>query len=392
MKVQPAQHNPTALALLCAATLLGCTPEVSVGDDRDEPAPITEPAEPSPTVPRTGEPTEAAPFQDTAVAYDRLLAGAWSDLHDWELWLDLLALDQPWHASQTSWGFDTSQRAAVSVRAGAEPVADAEVRLAYRGQLAWTARTDARGEVDLFPGLFEPGGGPWDLTAIASGRAAQTFNVQAGSSPPRTITLHDEALPTPTAVDLHWTLDHRHASARQTRWLHEALPALLSELDEALAGPLQPRYGLSLPGATHPLDPALDPLLDLLATEPTPGPARTLTALLTEAAALDWSASARARVCFLVLGAVDLSEEQLPALHAATTELARRGVRVVAIGTSADLSTSFLLRQLAIATQGRWWFVLDDGPSEPTALVGDYTTDDLHAHMRDYIAEAAALP
>jgi hypothetical protein len=378
--------------------LAACHREATVGDP-DPLIPVDSDAlvDEVVTVPVTGTPPAAAPFQDTGASVDRLLAGAWTDLEDWPFWLGLLDLDDPWYDLQTAWGFDTSQRLAVTVLAGQAPVVDAEVRATYRGAEVWQARTDQAGHADLFPGLFDGQGGPWDLTVVRDGLVLQQFSLQAVASPPRVLVLDDAPMPPSDEVDLLWAIDTRRSQDHELDWLQTHLPDLLSTLHEALSDERLPRYGLTLFGdgalTTSPLQTDPDAVLSALQAADAVGSGETsLAPALAEAAARDWSTSARLRVLFLVLGTTTLAEEELASVHASIQALAARGVRVVAVGTSPSLSTSFLLRNVTIATHGAWWFLLDQGPPEQSRLVGAYQTDDLDTHMLRWVLDAADLP
>lgn len=84
------------------------------------------------------------------------------------------------------------------------------------------------------------------------------------------------------------------------------------------------------------------------------------SALQTALDSLEWSAGARARLMFLILDAPphDGTENELYTL---IEKAASKGIRVIPIVCSgADKSTEFLMRSLALATNGTYVFLTDD--------------------------------
>ena len=107
----------------------------------------------------------------------------------------------------------------------------------------------------------------------------------------------------------------------------------------------------------------------------------------------EWSASARARLLFLVLDAPPHNEpEILASLHDSVASAARQGIRVIPVASSGvDKETEFLLRFLDTATGGTYTFLtshsgIGGDHLEPT--IGEYEVELLNNLLIRLIGEA----
>ena len=76
---------------------------------------------------------------------------------------------------------------------------------------------------------------------------------------------------------------------------------------------------------------------------------------------LSWNEEARARIIFLILDAPPHNTEANQAkLNALMREAAKKGIRIVPVGASGiNKSTEYLMRTMAIATNGTYTFLTD---------------------------------
>ena len=107
------------------------------------------------------------------------------------------------------------------------------------------------------------------------------------------------------------------------------------------------------------------------------------TALKTTWTELQWSGAARTRIAFLLLDAPPHYDDQIIAdIHHSVREFASRGIKVIPIAASGiDKPTEFLLRYLAMATNGTYVFLTDDsgvGLPHLTPSVGEYQVEHLN--------------
>ena len=102
--------------------------------------------------------------------------------------------------------------------------------------------------------------------------------------------------------------------------------------------------------------------------------------LQTAISDLEWSAEARARLLFLILDAPPRDKEAVKKLLQEQIQLAaRKGIRIIPLSCSGvDKSTEYLMRSLALLTNGTYTFLTDDsgiGLSHIEPTTDSYTTE-----------------
>lgn len=335
-------------------------------------------------------------FLDTAAERFAVpLAGRWRDADHWDFWEALTADGAPWAAQASRWGFDTRQRFGVLVEAGGVPVTDATVTLSRAGEVVWEARSDGRGRAEVWGGLFDGRGGPFDLRTQAGTHVLTTLGAQPGGASLRTVPVDDEVRDPADAVDVVFLVDTRAYAADALPWIEAALPGLLRDLradvtDQGAAL----RLGVTRFDGRTVASTALSSAVDTTLLQGLRGDRLVdadLGALFDHLAARDWRPEARLRAAVWITAGTDVPDAALPALHEHARELAAAGVRLLPVHLDPDPASAFLFRDLALATGGTWFFVLDPGRPEQTALVGDYLRDDVLEHVRQEVHHLAGL-
>jgi len=111
------------------------------------------------------------------------------------------------------------------------------------------------------------------------------------------------------------------------------------------------------------------------------------TALEKSLQAFDWNTSARARIAFLLLDAPPHQDEQgvVESVQKSIDTYARMGIKLIPVASSGiDKATEFLLRMMAIATDGTYVFITGDsgvGGEHLIASVGEYQVEKLNDLM-----------
>jgi hypothetical protein len=344
-----------------------------------------------------GEPTEPG----------QLTAGEWRDLDHWDFWLNLL-MNDAWSGMQERWGFFTEQRFAVVVTAGEDGphVADAEVVLLDGGQPLWTARTDVRGEADLFAGLFAmPPGGARTLEVTVGEVTTVVEDVQPAWQAPIVVAVDEAVEPPAQILDLMFMIDTTGSMDDELSYLQAELADVIDRVRQEVGQDTMFRVSVNFyrddgdeyvvkPFAfTTDIDQAL---VDLNAQEAGGGgdlPEAVDKALDNAIDSHEWSASAVARLCFLVLDAPPHDDAQIVAnVRASIKAAAAKGVRLIPLAASGtDKELEFLLRFGAIASGGTYTFLTDhsgigNGHSEPT--IGAYQIEHLNDMLVRLISEA----
>ena len=348
-----------------------------------------------------GEPEDVVPMPG------QLTAGEWSDHDNWEFWLGLVQPDGPtsvdWSHYIEAWGFYPYKRVLVSVSDANDVAVDVPVKaIANDGTVLWEARTNNDGEAILYPSMFDEQA-PTGLTIEVDGAPAQTIDAPYDDAG-YTFTLTSPA-PASNALDVMFVVD-------VTGSMHDELDYLKSEMASILDEVSMQRPNLAIRASFNfYCDPAewkvrSSPFADVptaledLSKAPECGGGDTPEAVDEglEDALEDhqWSASARARIIFLVLDApphTDGTGQQR--LRDMTALAAKEGVQIIPVMSSgAGKDLEFLLRTLAIATHAPFTFLTDHsgiGGSHIEPTIGNYKVEYLNTLITRIILRSTEL-
>jgi hypothetical protein len=108
---------------------------------------------------------------------------------------------------------------------------------------------------------------------------------------------------------------------------------------------------------------------------------------------LEWSENATSRILFLVLDAPPHYDDQIISeIHSLIAKASKKGIRIIPITASGiDKETEFLMRYMAIATNGSYVFITNDsgiGNDHLVASVGNYQVESLNKLMIRLINES----
>lgn len=301
----------------------------------------------------------------------QLTASEWRDLDHWGFWTELLNTEGHQH---NSWGYDTTGWIPVVVSQNDRPVADALVRL-YNAEEAvvWEARTDNSGEAELFTSMFgEQEKGPYTITveAVGSPEREVMSGVERGSMAQASIELAQEA---PNVLDLMFVIDTTSSMHDELAYIQSELADVIDRVRNNASEDLQLRISINVYCDandtfyvhSNPFTTDVSKALRDLKQVPTCGGGDWQEAVEAGLADgienHDWSASARARLLFLVLDAPPHDNQNtMASLETSTRAAARKGIRIMPVTASGiDKGTEFLMRFMAIATGGSYIFLTD---------------------------------
>lgn len=399
-------HVPVVLALVAVA---GCGAVGGVYERGAGHAPAT-------AAHGSGGGEGGGPARTPAPQSGQLTAGEWRDLDDWRRWRALLDAQSPeervdeFSLAAAVWRFDVGRRFPVRVLADGRPIADARVRLLdAREQPLWDARTDNRGRAELFAGLFGADvEGPFMIVAEARGQTARA-SAEPWAVDHEAETVVALAAPSDPApvVDLMFVVDTTGSMGDELSYLQAELESVIRRVQDQRGRSLRLRVSVDFyrdagdeyvvrPFAfTDDVDEALEQLRDQAADGGGDFEEAVELALADAVDEHEWSASARARLLFLVLDAPPHRDERrLGAIHAAARRAAQLGVRIVPVVASGiDRPTECLTRLLAIATGGTYVFLTDDsgiGDSHLKPTVGEFEVERLDELLVRLIDQSAS--
>lgn len=331
----------------------------------------------------------------------QLTAGEWRDLDRWDYWLDLLK--KPELAAYAElWGFATEQRYSVVVSADGVPLADAGVVLLGPDEApVWRARTDVRGEAELFAGLFgDAVEGPFSISVETSAGAQLVEEVSAGP-----VDVEVEGAQPDARLDLMFVVDTTGSMGDELSYLQAELASVIERVRAEIGETVEIRLSVNFyrdEGDEYvvrafPFTGQIDDAIADLQAQDAGGGGDTPEAVHSALAdAIDehaWSEAATARLCFLVLDAPPHEDAQvLASVRESVRRAAAKGVRIVPLAASGiDQATEFLLRFQAIATGGTYTFLTDHsglGESHLEPTVGEYEVERLDDQMVRLITAA----
>ena len=339
-----------------------------------------------------------------------ITAGEWHDLAKWGFWVDLMRTNKEYDAKREHWKLYPNTRYGCTVQdATGTPYSDVLLTVRDRqNQVVWEGHTDLDGRASIVPDLYTNLDNPtYAVTATIRQRQVDlgalrndiTFTVPASAAVQLASSLRSNL------VDIQLVVD-------ATGSMGDEMAYLKNEFDDVLA-----RVYQQVPDATIRLSSVFyrDHGDDYLTRElPFTEQSTTLMSFIAQQSAggggdtpeavevaLDkainnqsWSASARTRLLFLVLDAPPHhTPEIIGKLRQLTQVAASKGIRIVPITASGiDKETEFLMRMLAIGTQGTYVFITNDsGIGNPHLIpsVGDYQVEYLNELMLRLIVKYA---
>ena len=313
-----------------------------------------------------------------AVSAGKLTAGEVNDFTKWSLWP--MVMDSTHKHFIRTWQIEPRQRYTVQVvNKYGYPIANYPVNLTDKhGNTVYQAITDNTGKAELWNGLF---GTPADVDQPAW----------------QTIVLDETECDLPQSVDVLFVFDATGSMGDELRYLQAEMKDVITRASAATGG-LAIRTG-AVVYRDHGDEyiTRISRLTDDIATTQTfidkqhaagggDYPEAVPEALMAALNSAGWDDNARARVAFLILDAPCHEDSAtLALLHDQILNAASLGVRIVPVVCSGiGESGEYLLRAMALATNGTSFFLTDDSGIGHTHLKP--TTDSLKVeHLNDML-------
>lgn len=325
-----------------------------------------------------------------------ITAGEWNDLDNW-MFLDSLMNTQDYSKMLSYWGFYTNNRISVKVVDGsANPVSDQEVLLKRNETVIWAARSDNKGTAELWLDLYQHNADvDFSTLKIVVGNSVSNA-VKTFSEGINTIVLSQ--YPTPSnKVELAFVVDATGSMSDELEFLKTELLDVINRAKSdnpsvtMLTGSVFYRdEGDEYVTRTSQFSSDIQTTLSFIKNQQANGggdfPEAVHTALDKALNDLQWSSLARTRLLFLVL---DAPPHYTPAvvakLQAEIKQASEKGVKIIPITASGiDKETEFLMRFMAVGTNGTYVFITDDsgvGGEHLEPTVGKYDVEKLNDLM-----------
>lgn len=326
-----------------------------------------------------------------------LTAGEIHDFSKWDLWEDIAAEDLVlW---REYWNIYPAQRYPVQLtNQTGQPVVDAQVSLTdEQGGIVWQARTDNTGKAELWDQLFtnqQKQGRNLKIKVAYKGEQYELPNVSSFQQGYNFMSI-PVACAVNTAVDIVFVVDATGSMQDEIDYLKAELQDVIQSVQDTL-----PAADLSLGSVFYrdqgeayltrktPLSSVISRTTDFIKAQEADGggdnPEAVEEALRVAVEEMNWRPDAATKLMFLVLDAPPHKSPEILATLERTTRLAAaQGIRIVPITCSGiDKSTEYLMRSLALATNGTYTFLTDDsgiGLSHIEPTTDDYDVEKLNA-------------
>ncbi|MTB50300.1 carboxypeptidase-like regulatory domain-containing protein [Lewinella sp. W8] len=307
-------------------------------------------------------------------AAGQLTAGEVNDFGKWEMWHDISQEDLAEH--RAVWQLYPDHRYPVQLTYdNGSPAMDVPVGLyTASGQLIWETRTDNHGRAELWRGLLDQNKYEQDrleIRAVVNGRELRFPTAHPVKSGFNSLALKQPCYRN-AAVDVALVVDATGSMGDEIAYLSSELEDVVRRSADSLAG-ADLRFGSVFyrdegddyltrhADFTDDVEKAVSFVQEQSAGGGGDTPEAVDAALGVALDSLSWSDEAAARILFLVLDAPPHSSDQHVArMKKLTQRAARMGVRIIPVVCSGmDKSGEYLLRSMALATNGTYTFLTD---------------------------------
>lgn len=375
-------------AVLSAAALAGCSME-NLGKDSS--------GEPSHSGESSGGNGGGGQGQPGIIT-----AGEWNDLDNWNFWEELMA-GEDYGNMPSYWSFFHNNRVAVDVETeGGVPVVNSEIALKRGGTVVSKARTNNKGRAELWvaPYQFDD---EVDFQALAlevDGVPSETIVTPYNKGVCKAIA---PQLAVVKRIEIAFMVDATGSMSDELEFLKTELVDVIQRAGEQntgstiLTGTVFYRdVGDDYVTRVSQFTDKISETTAFIDLQSAGGggdfPEAVHTALDKAVNELQWTSGARTKIMFVVLDAPPHYQPAIVADIQSSIEKAREtGISIIPITASGiDKETEFLMRFLAISTNGTYVFVTDDsGVGNPhlKPSVGQYEVEFLNDLMVRLINE-----
>jgi len=305
-----------------------------------------------------------------------LTAGEVNDFSKWTMWQDIVATELS--KFQTTWNIAPKGRYTIELHSKSGiPLADALVYLKQRnGTLIFTARTDNTGKAELWLTIKNenpvvPGGLVMEVEY--NGQKSRINDVKPFEKSVNHLVM-DVTCEQSENVDIAFVVDATGSMGDELSYLQAEMNDIIfqskqisSKLNFQFANVFYRDLGANEVYTTRTmnfnriLSEAVNYISDQSAGGGGDTPEAVEIALDSAINGLSWSKNARTRIIFLILDAPPHNTPEIQAkLQRLIAQAAEKGIRIVPIGASGiDKSTEYLMRTLALGTNGTYTFLTD---------------------------------
>ena len=318
-------------------------------------------------------------------------AGEWNDLNNWDFYQKTL-MKEPFKGFPDDWQMYTNHRIAVAITAKNKPAANATVTLFRNDTPIWTAKTDNLGRAELWVGAFQK---EKELnTTLLRLKVNEQWVPTATISETQVNRIAlDEALPSPTnLVQIAFMVDATGSMGDELEFLKMDLKKVITEVQKtnnqlkiSTATVFYRDEGDEYVVKHSPFTEDINQTTEFISQQRADGGGdfpEAVDKALVQLNQLQWQPEARTRIAFLVLDAPPHNKPAvISSIQYSVKTAAASGIKLIPIVASGiDKTTEFLMRFIAMYTNGTYVFITDHsgiGNKHLEPSVGEYQVEKL---------------
>ena len=318
-------------------------------------------------------------------------AGEWNDLDNWDFYQKTL-MKEPFKGFPDDWQMYTNHRIAVAITAKNKPAANATVTLFRNDTPIWTAKTDNLGRAELWVGAFqkEKELNPTLLRLKVNEQWVSTATISETQL--NRIAL-DEALSSPTnLVQIAFMVDATGSMGDELEFLKMDLKKVINEVQKtntqlkiSTATVFYRDEGDEYVVKHSPFTEDINQTTEFISQQRADGGGdfpEAVDKALVQLNQLQWQPEARTRIAFLVLDAPPHNKPAvINSIQYSVKTAAASGIKLIPVVASGiDKTTEFLMRFIAMYTNGTYVFITDHsgiGNKHLEPSVGEYQVEKL---------------
>ena len=348
--------------------------------------------------------TDATKVQQQTQA-GQITAGEWKDLENWNFW-NALKQEEEFSKMDKYWEYNLDKRISVNVKSNSDNLVDVPVALVNSdNEIIWQSRTNNNGNAELWPLLKN--GAQTDSKNLKVKIGNEIFNniEEYNTQKINKINVsNDIKSNTVKKIDIAFMVDATGSMGDELEYLKEELTDVISKVkDENQNATINlgavfyrdngEEYVTKKTEFSTNIDKTVSFIEQQSANAGGDFPEAVETALSESINNLEWSQDATSRILFMVLDAPPHHEDQIVSqINTLITTASKKGIKIIPITASGiDKETEFLMRYMAIATNGTYVFITNDsgiGNDHLVASVGDYQVEFLNKLMERLINES----
>lgn len=318
-------------------------------------------------------------------------AGEWNDLDNWAFYQKTL-MKEPFKGFPDDWQMYTNHRIAVAITAKNKPAANATVTLFRNDTPIWTAKTDNLGRAELWVGAFQKEK-ELNPTLLRLKVNEQWVSTAAISETQVNRIALDETLPSPTnLVQIAFMVDATGSMGDELEFLKMDLKKVINEVQKtntqlkiSTATVFYRDEGDEYVVKHSPFTEDINQTTEFISQQRADGGGdfpEAVDKALVQLNQLQWQPEARTRIAFLVLDAPPHNKPAvISSIQYSVKTAAASGIKLIPVVASGiDKTTEFLMRFIAMYTNGTYVFITDHsgiGNKHLEPSVGEYQVEKL---------------